>query len=146
MKSNISTTQTYLSQTDSTLTSVSNLLTSIQSTALSAVGTTASAAQRQAAIQQIQQALQELVTQGNQQISGRQLFGGNDTSSPPFSIDAAGNVVYSGSSTSPQTYVDVNQLFNTGVTGDEAFGAHVAADPRRGVDAGPVGEHAAGGP
>ena len=34
MKSNISTTQSYLGQTDSTLTSVSNLLTSIQSTAL----------------------------------------------------------------------------------------------------------------
>ncbi len=70
MKSNISTTQSYLNQTDSTLTSVSNLLTSIQSTALSAVGTTASPAQRQAVIQQIQQAVQALVTQGNQQIAG----------------------------------------------------------------------------
>ena len=123
MKSNISTTQSYLGQTDSTLTSVSNLLTSIQSTALSAVGTTASPAQRQAVIEQIQQAVQSLVSQGNQQIAGRQLFGGNDTASPPFSVDAAGNVVYSGSSASPQTYVDLNQLFDTGVTGDQAFGA-----------------------
>jgi flagellar hook-associated protein 3 len=123
MKSNISTTQSYLNQTDSALTSVSNLLTSIQSTALSAVGSTASPAQRQAVIQQIQQAVQALVTQGNQQISGRQLFGGNDTASPPFSIDAAGNVVYSGSSASPQTYIDLNQLFDTSVTGDQAFGA-----------------------
>jgi flagellar hook-associated protein 3 len=123
MKSNISTTQTYLGQTDSALTSVSNLLTSIQSTALSAVGSTTSPAQRQAVIQQIQQAVQELVAQGNQQIAGRQLFGGNDTATPPFSIDSNGNVVYSGSSAAPQTYIDLNQLFNSSVTGDQAFGA-----------------------
>ncbi len=123
MKSNISTTQSYLNQTDSTLTSVSNLLTSIQSTALSAVGSTASPAQRQAVIEQIQQAVQSLVTQGNEQMAGRQLFGGNDTSSPPFSVDAASNVVYSGSSASPQTFVDLNQLFDTGITGDQVFGA-----------------------
>ncbi len=123
MKSNVSATQTYLGQTDSTLTSVSNLLTSIQSTALSAVGATAGDAQRQAAILQIQQAVQELVAQGNQQFGGRQLFGGTNTSSPPFAFDGAGNVVYSGSSTSPQTYVDLNRLFDTSVTGDQAFGA-----------------------
>jgi len=123
MKSNVSATQTYLGQTDSTLTDVSNLLTSIQSTALGAVGSTASDAQRQAAILQIQQVVQELVAQGNQQFNGRQLFGGTNTSSPPFSIDGAGNVVYSGSSTSPQTYIDLNQLFDTSVTGDQAFGA-----------------------
>jgi flagellar hook-associated protein 3 len=123
MKSNIQMSQSYLNQTDSALSGVSSLLTSIQSTALSAVGTTASPAQRQAVIQQIQQAVQSLVTQGNQQISGRYLFGGNNAATPPFSVDSAGNVVYSGSSASPQTFIDINQLFGTGVTGDQAFGA-----------------------
>jgi flagellin-like hook-associated protein FlgL len=123
MKSNISTTQSYLNQTDSALNSVSNLLTSIQATALSAVGSTTSAQQRQAVIEQIQQAVQELVAQGNQQLAGRQLFGGNEAASPPFSIDGSGNVVYSGSSASPHTYIDLNRLFNNGMTGDEAFGA-----------------------
>jgi flagellin-like hook-associated protein FlgL len=131
LKSNISSTQTYLNQTDSALTSISNLLTSVQSTALGAVGSTASAAQRQAAIEQIQQAVQELVRQGNQSIGGRQLFGGTNTASLPFSIDAAGNVVYSGSADSPQTYVDLNQLFSTSVTGDQAFGA--MSDPVQGA-------------
>jgi flagellin-like hook-associated protein FlgL len=38
-------------------------------------------------------------------------------------MDAAGNVVYSGNSTPTESYVDVNQLFPTSVTGVQAFGA-----------------------
>ena len=120
---NVSTNQSYLSQTDSTLTSVSNLLTSIQSTALGAVGSTSGAAQRQAAAQQITSVVQELVSLGNTEIDGRQLFGGTETTTPPFSIDTAGNVVYSGNANSTQSYAGLDQLFDTSVTGAQAFGA-----------------------
>jgi flagellar hook-associated protein 3 len=123
LKANITTNKNFLSQTDSTLSSASSLLTSIQSAALGAVGSTASPTQRQAVIQQIQQTLQQLVTLGNQQFNGRQLFGGTDTSTPPFSINGVGNVVYSGTTNSPQTYVGLDQLFSTSITGDQAFGA-----------------------
>lgn len=123
LQTNVSTNQSYLSQTDSTLTSVSNLLTSIQSTALGAVGSTAGSTQRQAAVQQISAALQQLVSMGNTQFGGRQLFSGSDTSTPPFSVDAAGNVVYSGNASPTQAYVGLNQLLDTSVTGAQAFGA-----------------------
>jgi len=123
LKTNISTSQTYLGQTDSALSSVSNILTSVRSTALSAVGSTASDSQRQAVVQQVNQAIQQMLTLGNQQISGRQLFGGASATVAPFSLDTAGNVVYSGSSNPVQSYVDLNQLFASSVTGDQAFGA-----------------------
>ena len=123
VQTNISTNQTYLSQTDSTLTSVSNLLTSIQSTALSAVGSTASSSQRQAAVEQINAAIQSLVSLGNTEIDGRQLFGGTDTNTAPFSMNGAGDVIYSGNNNSVQSYDGLNQLFDTSVTGAQAFGA-----------------------
>ena len=123
VQTNISASQSSLSQTDSTLSSVSNLLTSVQSAALGAVGSTATAAQRQAVVQQIDQAVQQMITLGNTQFNGQQLFGGTNTTTPPFSMNAAGNVVYSGSSDPTESYVDLNQLFATSVTGDQAFGA-----------------------
>ncbi|MEI8371690.1 MAG: flagellar hook-associated protein FlgL [Planctomycetota bacterium] len=123
LKTNIGTSQTYLNQSDSALTSVSGILTSIRAAAVGAVGATASDGQRQAVVQQIDQAVQQLLTLGNQQINGRQLFGGTSTATSPFSMDAQGNVVYSGSSNPVQSYVDLNQLFATSVTGDQAFGA-----------------------
>jgi flagellar hook-associated protein 3 len=122
-QSNISTSQGYLSQTDSTLSSVSSLVTSVQSSALSAVGATATASQRAAVVQQINQALQELVSLGNTTYNGRSLFGGTDTGAAPFSVDGQGNVVYSGSTQPTQSYVDLNQLAPTSVTGDQAFAA-----------------------
>ena len=122
-QTNISTNQNYLSQTDSTLTSVSDLLTSIQSTALSAVGSTASSSQRQTVIQQIDQAVQQLVSLGNTQFNGQSLFSGMNSAETPFSVNAAGNVVYSGSAEPNQSYVDVNQIMATSITGDQAFGA-----------------------
>jgi flagellin-like hook-associated protein FlgL len=122
-QTSISTIQSSLSQADSTLSSVANLLTSVQSAALSAVGSTANASQRQAVIEQIDSSVQQLVTLGNTQFDGQNLFGGTDTTTPPFSMNAAGNVVYSGNSTPTQSYVDVNQLFASSITGDQAFGA-----------------------
>lgn len=122
-QTNISTNQSYLSQTDSTLSSVSSLLTSIQSAALGVVGATANASQRQAVVQQINSAVQQMVSLGNTQFDGRQLFGGTNTVATPFSVNATGNIVYSGSSTPTESYVDLNQLSATSITGAQAFGA-----------------------
>ena len=143
MQTNISASQSSLSQTDSTLSSVANLLTSVQSAALSAVGATATASQRQAVVQQIDSAVQQMVSLGNTQFNGQQLFGGTNTTTPPFSIDAAGNVVYSGSSDPTQSYVDVNQLVATSITGDQAFGAMSQPIQGAGADAGTLVGHAA---
>ena len=136
-QTNISTNQTYLSQTDSTLSSVSNLLTSVQSAALSVVGSTASASQRQAVVQQIDQAVQQMVTLGNTQFNGQQLFGGTNTTTPPFSIDAAGNVVYSGSSRSDRIVRRREPACRHQRHGRPGLWSDVAAGPRGGADAGP---------
>ncbi len=122
-QTNISSSQNFLSQTDSTLSSVSNLVTSVQSAALSAVGSTASSSQRQAVIEQIDQAVQQMVSLGNATFEGQQLFGGTDTDTPPFTMTEAGNVVYSGTSEPTESYVDLDQLTASSITGAQAFGA-----------------------
>ena len=145
-QTNISSSQNLLSQTDSTLSSVSNLLTSVQSAALSAVGSTASTSQRQAVVEQIDQAVQQMVSLGNATFDGQQLFGGTDTTTPPFTMTEAGNVVYSGTSEPTESYVDLDQLTATSVYRRPGLRSDFPADPRSRADTGPFGEHAAGRP
>jgi flagellar hook-associated protein 3 FlgL len=122
-QSNVSTNQSFLNETDSVLSQVNSLLTSAQSTALSAIGTTASASQRTAAAEQISQSVQQLVTIGNTQFDGRYLFGGSNTTQPPFSFSASGAVVYSGNSQALQSIEGYSDIFQTNLSGASAFGA-----------------------
>jgi flagellin-like hook-associated protein FlgL len=101
---------------------VANLLTSAQSTASSAAGTTISSSQQQEAASQIGQLVAQLVGVANTNFDGRYLFSGSDTTTQPFVMD--GNYVeYMGNAGSLSSYSDVNQLFQTNVSGAEAFGA-----------------------
>ena len=119
---NLTTNQSYLAQTDSTLSSVANLLTDAQSTASSAAGTTISASQQQEAANQIGQLVQQLVQSANTNYDGRYLFAGSTAGTQPFVMDGQ-YVEYVGNSGSLSSYSDVNQLFQTNVSGAEAFGA-----------------------
>ncbi len=122
IQTNLSTNQSYLSQTDTALGDVSNLLNSASSTALSALNATSSPAQLQADAQTIQSAIQQLVDIGNQSFNGRYLFAGSNVGSAPFAMQG-NNVVYSGNNQALNSFSDINQLFQTNVTGAQAFGA-----------------------
>ncbi len=121
-QTNVTSNQAFLSTTDSTLSSIFAAINNIKSVALSVSGSTATDAQRQAAAQQVSQTVTQLMDIGNQQFDGRYLFGGSDTSRPPFSLNN-GYVQYNGNENSLSSFDDINQLFSTNVDGNSVFGA-----------------------
>ncbi len=122
VSTNLQTNQAYLSQTDSTLSSASDILTSAQSDVSSVVGTTATDSQRQAAAAQVGQLIQQLVGAGNENFNGRYLFAGSQAETQPF-VNQGNYVEYVGNAADLSSYSDINQLFQTNISGDEAFGA-----------------------
>jgi flagellin-like hook-associated protein FlgL len=131
VKSNLGTNQSYLNSTDSALGNIANLLSEARATTIGVLGTTATDAQRQAAAEQIDQMLQQLLDSGNQQFRGRYLFAGSKTTRQPFESQAGGVVKYSGNEQRLSSYGDIDQLFDTNLTGSEVFGA--ISDPVRGA-------------
>ena len=121
VKTNLQTNQSYLSATDTALASVSDLLNEARGAAVSASGTTITDSQRAAAAQQIDSILQQLTGTANQQFNGRYLFAGSSTGVQPFT-SSGGFVQYNGNDTQLQSYSDVNMLFATNVSGNDAFG------------------------
>ena len=121
--SNVATNQSYLNATDVALSDISGLLADVRGTAIAAVGTTATDIERQAAAQQVGQMIQQLVDTGNQKFRGRYLFAGSVTQVQPFRMTGFGAVEYLGNQGDIKSYADLNNLFKTNLTGDEAFGA-----------------------
>ena len=101
---------------------MANLLTDAQSLGSSAAGTSISASQQQQAAEQIGQLVQQLVQSGNTNFDGRYLFAGSTAGAQPFVLDGQ-YVKYVGNEGSLSSYSDVNQLFQTNVSGADAFGA-----------------------
>ncbi len=123
ISSNVQGAQSYLNEADSALQSVTNLLSTARAAALSVSGTTASdPSQLQAIYNQIAGVVQQLVAVGNQSFNGRYLFSGSLTGQQPFQTQGT-NVLYSGNAGSVATFSDINQLFQTNVSGAEVFGA-----------------------
>ncbi|MBN2291828.1 MAG: hypothetical protein JXM70_05350 [Pirellulales bacterium] len=121
--SNVDTNQSYLNATDLAVSDISGLLAEVRGVALGVLGTTATDIERQAAAQQVDQMLQQMVDTGNHQFRGRYLFAGSATQVRPFEVTDSGAIEYLGNQDSLQSFSDLNLLFKTNMTGDEAFGA-----------------------
>jgi len=119
---NLTLSQSYLSESESVLGNVSSLLSSVNSTALSAIGTTATPSSVSAALQSVSAALSQLVQLGNTQFNGQYLFAGSKTGTPPFQM-LNGNVQYVGNNNALNTYSSPTTLIQANITGDQAFGA-----------------------
>lgn len=112
-----------LATTDAALRGVSESLVNLKSLALGAVDSIASEGDRLASIQAIDELFDSLVRVGNSTFTANYLLGGSERAAPPFARQSDGFYVdYFGDESSPQTYVDIGQLFDTGVSGDEVFG------------------------
>lgn len=137
IRTNLATTQSYLSATDSVLGQVSDLVAEVRAAALGVMGTTSSDTQRRAVARQIEQALRQLIDMGNQNFRGRYLFGGSRTESPPFSMEGLNLVRYDGNEDRVPSYVNLDLLADSNLHGNEVFGA--ISEPVQGtVDLDPV--------
>lgn len=120
-RTNLSTSQSYLSATDTAVQGVTNTLNSIRSTVLGVTDTVSSDEQRQAAIAEVSRAIQQLVDVGNQVFRGRYLFAGGRTTEQPFVL-TGNQIAYNGNEAQLQSYSDVDLLFDTNLPGSQIFG------------------------
>ncbi|TWT99362.1 flagellar hook-associated protein FlgL [Botrimarina colliarenosi] len=110
-----------LSSTDVALSDVNNSLNDLKGAALGVMDTIATDTERQAVIDQIDELIASLTRVGNSTLSTNYLLGGSEQSSIAYrKVD--GYIEYLGDEASPQTFVDISQLFETNVSGDDVFG------------------------
>ena len=124
--SNLASSQSFLGASDNALNGASDILLQIRAEVLGVVGTTASDTQRQVVAQEVYRSIERLVEIGNRQFRGRFLFAGSTTHLQPFAYNDA-HVIYDGNEGQLLNRVDLNTLFETNVTGQDAFGAISAA-------------------
>ena len=119
---NRQTSQSYLDASDTAINGVSKLLSDIRATALGVADTVSTDSQRAAVAEEVLEAIRQLADIGNHSFRGRYLFAGSRAEVQPFEID--GNFVrYLGNEGSLSSFVDVDLLYATNVSGSEVFGA-----------------------
>ena len=110
-----------LTTTLDSIRSVSDSLNSIKADALGVVGTIANEDDRVGVIASIDQLIDELTRVGNSTFVSSYLLGGAERSSEAFQgVDTY--IEYLGDESTPQTFVDIGQLFDTGISGTEVLG------------------------
>jgi flagellin-like hook-associated protein FlgL len=114
--------RTALATTDSVLNEVNQGLNELKAAALGAISSPATEEERQAVVGQIDELLSQLVRVGNSTLSTNYLLGGAERSNLAYRVTSEGYVEFLGDESSPQTFIDIGQLFNTGTSGDEVFG------------------------
>lgn len=137
-RENLLTTQSYLAASDTALTQLSNMMDEMRALGLEAINTTTSDVQRGALAQQVEQAVRQLMDAGNQKFRDRYLFAGGATDVRPFELGEDQYVVeYVGNELHMESYVDIDLLFASNMTGKDVFNA--VSDPVLGsVDINPI--------
>lgn len=121
MLANIRHADSFLSVTDSAIGEVNDLLTEAYSIASEMVNTTSSDDERTSMAELINGMIDELVAVGNRRYNGVQLFGGQQTTTTPFT-QSTGGVEYRGDTGSLTTNVDYGQDVTYNLNGSELFG------------------------
>lgn len=88
----------------------------------------------EAAKSEIKQIKENIVALANTQYNGVYIFGGANTSTPPYNLDADGNITYSGTPSNDPSYkrsLDIADgvSINVNAAGDAVFGNYDAGDP-----------------
>jgi flagellin-like hook-associated protein FlgL len=120
-RTNLSTSQSYLSATDTAVQGVTDTLNHIRSVVLGVADSVSSDTSRRAAVAEVTRAIQQLGDVGNQVFRGRYLFAGSRTTQPPFQL-TENLVSYLGNEANLQSYSDIDLLFDTNLPGSDIFG------------------------
>jgi flagellar hook-associated protein 3 FlgL len=95
-KSNLNTAQAWLKQTETALKSMNNLITTAYEQSIEAANAYITDDEKLAIAENIKQLRNEVLTLGNTKNGDKYIFGGYNTEKAPFSLDAAGNILYNG--------------------------------------------------
>ena len=121
IRTNLQASNHYLAEAERSISSVSDVLIKIRAEALGVTDTITSNEARQAIVQDIDEALRTLVAAGNTKSISRYLFSGSRPQDAPYEYDGK-FVQYNGNEGTLRSYVDIERLFDTNVTGPNAFG------------------------
>jgi flagellar hook-associated protein 3 FlgL len=126
IRTNLQASNQYLAGADSRLASVATGLSELRGAVVSVAGNVVPDSARQAVIQDVTSLLQELVNAGNAKMQGRHLFSGSRSQSQPYEFNGQ-FVEYSGNEGTLRSYVDLERLFETNLSGTDVFGGISAA-------------------
>jgi flagellar hook-associated protein 3 FlgL len=121
IQTNIQASGQYLAAADARLASVATGLSELRGSVLGVAGTVVSDSTRQGLLQDIDSLLQELVSAGNVKSQGRYLFAGSRSQDQPYDVNGQ-FVEYSGNDGLLRSYVDLERLFDTNLSGNDVFG------------------------
>ncbi len=121
-KTTISTDSGYLSASDQSLQTISDLLNHTKALLLQGVGDTVSSTERSALADEVSSIIHGAVNAANTTYNGRYLFGGSQSSLPPFEITGDNVVNYQGDRLSIDTLIEQHLRVGNSVDGATAFG------------------------
>jgi flagellin-like hook-associated protein FlgL len=121
IRTNVQASNQYLSAADQRLNNVSSVLSELRGDVVAVAGTVVPDSARQALIQKIDGVLSELVSAGNAKYQGRHLFAGSRSQSQPYDFNGS-YVEYFGNEGVLRSYVDLERLFETNLSGTDVFG------------------------
>ena len=126
IRTNLQASNSYVSAAWDRLGSASNLLSELRGAVVGVSDTVVPDATREAVLQQVDSVLSELVSAGNAKYQGRYLFAGSRSQVQPY--DFNGDFVeYFGNDGTLRSYVDLERLFETNLSGTDVFGGVSAA-------------------
>jgi flagellin-like hook-associated protein FlgL len=121
IRTNVQSSEFYLSAAEDSIWSVSQLLNEIRAETIGVAGTLTTDEGRQTVVQQIDQALRTLMDTGNAKSQGRYLFAGSRSTVQPYDFNGQ-YVEYRGNEGILRSYVDLERLFDTNLAGTDVFG------------------------
>ncbi|MDR1533968.1 MAG: flagellar hook-associated protein FlgL, partial [Planctomycetota bacterium] len=120
-----------LNLTDAYLGESKTIMDTVKSLVVGAAQDTTTPEQRAANAIEINEILQQLVMSGNSQDGERYIFGGQQTTTPPFTIVNGRYVEYTGNDQDINALVDSQTVMAINATGSDAYGDMITSLPSR---------------
>ena len=123
MKRNISTGTSWLNASESTLTQLNDIIASTKELTVSMASGNVGPSDRENNANLVQGYLEEVISLANSSSGGRYIFGGTNTNTIPFTLNAAGTEVeYSGNDTAFSINIGKDTVVSVGKDGKDIFG------------------------
>ncbi len=123
MERNIAMGKSWLNSSESALTQVNDIITSAKVLTVAMASDTVGESERINNAELVQQYLEEIISLANSSSGGRYVFGGTNTDTTPFALDATGSTVtYSGNNTAFSINIGKDTIIPVGRDGKDIFG------------------------
>ena len=125
LEKNIAVGKSWLQAGESALTQIFNILSEIKALCVQMVNSTQGATERAKAAIEVDGYLRQIISLANTQVGGRYIFGGTNTSTPPFEMDDSGPapvVHYNGNENPFAIRIGKGQDVEVGRDGERIFG------------------------